>query len=134
MNFLGRYAKRARYRLAHPWEMRPQLRLLRDHDRIDVLNRKMFFSQQLLRMFQENQTIRALPLRIRVRKMSPDIPKPGRTEQRIAKRMRQHIAVRMSHRASDEGQLNPAHNQFSPSFQPMQIEPKAAANTNFFSF
>jgi hypothetical protein len=66
--------------------------------------------------------------------MRPDIPKPGRTKKRIAKRVRQHIAIRMTNRAFLERQLNPSNNQFPPSFQPMQIVPNAAAHAHFFCF
>src|SRR5258707_337667 len=74
-------------------------------------------------MLQKNQTVRALPLRIRIRKMRPDISQPGGPEQRIAKRMCQHISIRMPHRPFVKRQLNPANNQLPPPLHPNHFLP-----------
>src|SRR6267143_1951882 len=90
-------------------------------NRIDMLDRKMFLIQQLSCMFQEDHAVRALPLCIRVRKMRPDIAKPRRAQQGIAKSMRQHVAIRVPHRSFVKRQLNPANDEFPPLRQAMQV-------------
>src|SRR2546430_7227103 len=57
-----------------------------------MFDREFFFIQQLLRVLQKHHAVRALPLRVRIRKMSSDIPKPCRTQQRIAKRSEEHTS------------------------------------------
>jgi len=76
VNLLYGYAERFGQRLPHLREMRAQLRFSRITTRPRVRSRFLLF-QQLLGMFQEPQTIGALPLWIAVRKMRPDISKPA---------------------------------------------------------
>src|SRR5712692_10563311 len=123
MNLVRADAQRPRQRLAHLWKMRPELWLLHNHHGIDVFNRELLLIQQLLRMLQKEHAVRALPLRIAVRKMCSDIAKPCGPQQRIAHRMRQHIPIRMSHRPLIERQFNPANNKRPPLFKPVQVVP-----------
>src|SRR5258708_7075561 len=97
MNLFGADAQRLCERLPHLRKMRPQLRLFSTPPPSDMLDREMFLIQQLLRMPQEEHAVRAFPPRIGVRKMRPDTADPRRTQQRVAHRMRQHIAIRMSY-------------------------------------
>src|SRR6266403_1786177 len=53
--------------------------------------------------------------------MRSDVTKPRRPQQRIAKSMRQHISIRMSHRPLVERQLDPANNKFPAPFKPVQV-------------
>src|SRR5882762_5146491 len=53
--------------------------------------------------------------------MRSDVTKPRRPQQRIAKSMRQHISIRMSHRPLVERQLVPANNKFPAPFEPVQV-------------
>src|SRR5258708_15339808 len=108
MNLIGANAQRFCQRLTHLREMRAQLGLFSDDHGIDMLDREMFLIQQLSYMFQENQTVRALPLWIRVRKMRTDVAKPRLPQQRIANTMRNHIAIEVSHVSFVKMQLHPA--------------------------
>jgi len=83
-------------------------------------------------MLQKNHAVRALPLRIRIRKMRPDISQPRRPQQRIAHRMRQHVPIRMPHRPFAERHFNPADNQFPAAFQPVQVVSDSAARAHVF--
>src|SRR5882762_5013983 len=121
MNLFRADAQRFCQRLPHLREMRAKLRLFGNHHRIDMLDRKMLLIQQLSCMFQKDHAVRALPLWIGVRKMRPDIAKPRRPQQRIAKSMCQHVAVRVPHRSFVKRQLNPANNKFPPLRQAMQV-------------
>src|SRR6266850_580951 len=132
VNLLRRYAKRSGQRFPHFWKIRPQLRLLEDHHRVHVFDREFLLFKKLLGMFEEQQAVGALPLRIAIRKMRADISEPRRTKQRIAKRMRQHVAVRVPHRPLVERQLHPANDKLSPRFQPVQVVADAAARAHAF--
>src|ERR1700730_11589332 len=72
-------------------------------------------------MFQEQQAVGALPLRIAIRKVCPNIPEPRRTQQRIANRMRQHVAIRVPRRPLIERQRNPPNDEGPARFQPVQV-------------
>src|SRR6266568_2419204 len=128
MNFFRANAQRLCQRLAHLREVRSQLGLFRNHHRIDVLDREMLFIQQLFCMFQEEHAVRALPLWIGVRKIRSDVAEPRRTQQRIAKRMRQHVPVRVPHRSFVKRQLNPPNDERPPLFQPVQIIPNSSSD------
>ena len=58
--------------------MRPQFRPLANHHRVQMIDAQAAFVEQSPRVFEKNQARRALPLRIGVRKMRADIPKPRR--------------------------------------------------------
>jgi hypothetical protein len=75
--------------------------------------------EQISRMLQEPQTRRALPLRIGVRKMSSDVSKPSRAQQRVAQSMRQHVTVGMTHGTLIERNFDPADHQLAPFGQPV---------------
>src|SRR4029077_6180407 len=77
VNFLCWYAECFRECFAHFRKMRPELRLLRDHDSVDVFDGKVFFVQELLRMLKEEQAVGAFPPRVRVRKMRSDVAQTG---------------------------------------------------------
>src|SRR5712692_10341111 len=98
-----------------------ELRLFGDHDGIDPLNRKMLFIEQSSCMFQKEQAARALPFRIRVRKMRADVAQSRRTQQRIAHRVRQHVTIRMPHRPLVKPYFDSADDERPPLGQPMQV-------------
>src|SRR5260370_945195 len=132
MNLFGADAQSLCQRLPHLGKMRPQLRLFSNHPRIDMLDHKMLLVQQLLRMFQEKHPVRPLPLWIGARKMRPDTANPRRTQQRIAQRMRQHIAIRMSYGSFVKRQSNPPDHELAPLRQPMQVIADSAARAHTF--
>src|SRR5690348_1020010 len=72
-------------------------------------------------MFQEEQAVRAFPLRIGVWKMRADIAESRCAQQRIAKRMREHVAIRMSYRSFVKGQFDAADDEGSTLFETMQV-------------
>ena len=59
-------------------------------------------------MLQEQQTVRAFPLRVGVRKVRANVAEAGRAEKRIAQSVRQNIAVRMANRSLIERHVDPA--------------------------
>src|SRR6202007_36344 len=117
---------------AHLGEVRPELWLFGDDHGIDVLDGKVFFSEQFLGVLQEKQAVCAFPLGVSVGKMRADVAKPRRAEQSIAKGMGKHVTVGMSDRALVERQLNSADDEFSPFGQPMQVVADAAAGAHAF--
>ena len=85
-------------------------------DGIHVLDGEILLCQQFPSVLQKKQAVRALPFRIVIRKMLPDIAQSRRSKERITKRMRQHISIRVTRRPLVERQFYPANNQFPPSF------------------
>src|SRR5690242_3535174 len=132
MNVLGGNAESARKRFAHFREVRAELWFLSDDNRVDVFDREMLFVEQFSRVFQKEQTVRAFPLRIGIRKMRSNIAESRRAEQRIAHRMRQHIAVRVSDRPFVKRQLDTADDESAPFREPMEVISNAAAHAHDF--
>jgi hypothetical protein len=131
MNAVRRDTKSLRQCLAHFRKVRPQLRSLEDHYRIDMLNRKFLFAKQSRRMLQELHAVSAFPLWIGIRKMRANITQPRRAEKRVAKRMRHNIPVRMSRRPFVKKHFESTDNQFPSRFQAVQVVPDAAAHAHF---
>jgi hypothetical protein len=93
---------------AHFREMRPQLRFFQNNYGIDILDDKILPAKQLSCVFQEEQAIRALSFRIRIRKQLADIAETSRSKQRVAQGVGENVAVRMSNRPFIERNLKPA--------------------------
>ena len=94
--------------------MRPELWFFEDNDGIHVLDLKFLFVEQLSCVLQENQTVRAFPFRIRVRKMSTNIADPRCAKKRVAQCVCQDVAVGMPNRSFIERNINPADDQLAP--------------------
>ena len=63
----------------------------------------------------------ALPFRIGIREMRADVAEARRAEQRVAKRVAQHIAIGMAHRAFVERNFDSADHQLAAFGQAVQI-------------
>ena len=107
--------------------MRAELWFFGDNDRIDVRDAQPAPRHQAANVFEEPQAIGALPFRIGIRKMSPDVAHPGRAEQSIANSMHQYVTIGMAHWPLIEGHLNAAKNKWPASRKPVQIVPDACA-------
>src|SRR5216684_6394324 len=101
--------------------MRAQLWPLADDDRVEMRDAKAPFVKQLARVLEEEQARRALPFRIGVRKMCADVAETGSSQQRVAQRVAQDVAIGMSDRAFVKWHFDPAENQFSSLCQPVQV-------------
>src|SRR5579859_1421833 len=110
--------------------MRPELRLFGDDHGIYVLDGKLFIREQLFGVLQKEEAVRAFPLRVGVGKMRADVAEPCRTQQRIAKRVSEHVTVGMTHRALIKRQLDSADDELSPFGQAVQIVPDAATSAH----
>src|SRR5258708_22640449 len=92
----------------------------------------MLLIQQLLGVFQKEQAVCALPLRIRIRKMRADISQACRAQQRVAQRMRQHVAVRMPDGTFVKRQLDASDYELASFRQPVQVVADSTACTHAF--
>src|SRR5713101_2542367 len=101
--------------------MRPQLGALTDDDCIEMRDEKMPLVEQFARVLEEEQARRALPFRIGVREMRADVAETGSSQQRVAQRVAQDVAIGMSDRAFVKWHFDPAENQFSSLCQPVQV-------------
>src|SRR6266567_6306206 len=81
----------------------------------------MLLVQQLLGVLQKEQAVCALPLRIRIRKMRADISQARRAQQRVAERVRQHVAVRMPDGTFVKRQLDASDDKLASFRQPVQV-------------
>src|SRR5580693_5161263 len=88
IDLLSGYAQRFRQSRPHGREVRPQFRPLADYDRIEMRDAQLALVQQFPRVLEKQQTRRALPLWIRIRKMSADVTKSRRAKKRVAQSMR----------------------------------------------
>jgi hypothetical protein len=131
VNFLSRYAEGTGEGLTHFRKMRPHLGLFRDHYRVDVLDDKMFFIQELPSVLKEKQAVCAFPLGIGVGKMRAYVTKPGRAEKSITQCVRENVAIRMAYGSFFKGQLDATNNEFAPLREPVQIIAYAAARAHF---
>src|SRR5262249_46997694 len=110
--------------------MRAELRLLGNHHGIDVLDREAFFVEQLSRVLQKHQAVRALPLRIGVREVCADVAESRGAKQRVAERVSEHVSIGMTHWAFFERELDAANNQRAALGKSMQVIPNAAAEAH----
>ena len=62
--------------------------------------------------------------------MCADVAETGGAEQRVTKRMRQNVAVGVSHRSFVKGKFDPADDQLAAFREPMKIVANAAANAH----
>src|ERR1700680_1032935 len=93
--------------------MRAQLRLFGDDDCIHVRYAELVFGQQVAYAFQKSQARNIFPFRIGVRKMRADVAKPRSAEQRVADRVRQRVAVGVSHGSFVKWNFDAAEDQFA---------------------
>lgn len=98
-NLFSGNAEGASKSFAHFREMLAEFGFFENDDRIDILNHEVLPAKQFSSVFQEEQAVRAFPLRIRIRKQLADIAEPSRAKQRIAYRVSENVAVGMANRA-----------------------------------
>ena len=112
--------------------MRAKLGAFQNHHSIDVLDNEMLFVQEFSGVLEKQQAVRALPLGIAVRKVRADVAEPRSPQQRIAKRVCHHVAVRMPHWALLVRHFNSPDDQLAPFGQAMQVIANAAAVAHAF--
>ena len=92
--------------------MRRQLRRLRDHGAVDVLDREAGSLDACGALAQQHAAVGALERRVRVGEVAADVAERRRAEQRVGDRVQQHVRVRVAeqaafvrnrHAADDEG-------------------------------
>jgi hypothetical protein len=132
MNMLDGDAERAGKSFAHFRKVRPQPGLFQYNDGVYMFDRKMLLVEQLARVLQKAQAVRALPFRIRVRKMCADVSKASRAEECVAERMRKYIAVGMPYGAFIKRELDPADNELLTFRETMKIVPNPAPHAHAF--
>jgi hypothetical protein len=95
-------------------------------------DRSLFTCEEFARMRQEQQAVRAFPLRIGIGKVRADISRPRRAKQRIAERMRDHVTVRMPHRPFIKRHFDAADDEFAAFREAVQVVADAAAHAHAF--
>ena len=98
-----------------------QLRTLQNHGRIDMGNGKSLHRGQIANMLEELKAVGALPSRIGIRKMHPDIPLRDRPQNGVRNRMREDVGIRMAVEAERMRYFHAAEHELSALDEPMDI-------------
>ena len=71
----------------------------------------------------EPAAVGAAQTRVGIRKMPADVAQPRRTEQRVADRVQQHVAIGMAEQTLLERDVDAADHQLAPRHQRVDVEP-----------
>jgi hypothetical protein len=132
MDFFRRDAERFGKGFAHFAEVRAEFRLFEDHHGVDMFYGEVLFIEEFACVFQEDEAIRALPFRIRVREMRTDVAKASGAKKRVAQRVGQNVAIGMAYRTFIKRQLDAAYDEFAALLKAMQVVANAAAMAHDF--
>ena len=88
--------------------MRSDLRSLANDRAVDEIDDAVRLADERRGMGQENAAVGAFPLRIRRRKMLPDVTEACGTEQRVRNGVEDHVGIAMAGKAAVVRQFNAA--------------------------
>src|SRR5688572_24674258 len=114
---------------AHRRDMRGHARRLSDDGGVHVDDVQVALAEQLPYRIQELAAGDVLVARVGVRKVRTDVAQAGRTQERIAHRMYQHIRVGVPREPLLEGDLHAADNELAPGDESVRVKSLSNAHS-----
>ena len=114
MDFSGRDTEGFGEGFAHFGEVGTELWFFGDDNGIDVLDGEVFFVEKLAGVLEEEEAVGTLPFAIAIGKVGADIAKTSGAKERVAKGMREHIAIGMANGPFVKGEFDAADDKLRP--------------------